>query len=410
MKIKLFLLLGVFALITGCQNDDDGADNAKPRKDIALSRAEEVLADGNLDFAFRLFQQVNATETQQANWIISPLSASLALGMTANGAAGNTLEEIKNTLGFGTFELAAMNSYNQKLIKELLNLDNTTRLNIANSVWLNNSLPVNDSFVDVNKDMYGALVKNIELNSSKAIETMNKWAAEQTNNAIKNVIAKVPSGAMFYILNALYFKGTWKKPFKKSATKTERFTNADKSSAKVAMMNQQETFNYIYNDDFCIAEFPYGNEAFSMVVLLPTDKKELEKALDKLTADNWRDWYEQRYEQKLNVKLPRFEINYKKDLIGDMQLMGIKDVFNRETADFASLSSKSNLYLNILDQYNYIKVNEEGTEAASVTSSGGGFGANVSKKEEFYVDRPFAFMIKEKSTGTILFMGKVTKM
>ena len=410
MKIKLFLLLGVFALITGCQNDDDGADNAKPRKDIALSRAEEVLADGNLDFAFRLFQQVNATETQQANWIISPLSASLALGMTANGAAGNTLEEIKNTLGFGTFELAAMNSYNQKLIKELLNLDNTTRLNIANSVWLNNSLPVNDSFVDVNKDMYGALVKNIELNSSKAIETMNKWAAEQTNNAIKNVIAKVPSGAMFYILNALYFKGTWKKPFKKSATKTERFTNADKSSAKVAMMNQQETFNYIYNDDFCIAEFPYGNEAFSMVVLLPTDEKELEKALDKLTADNWRDWYEQRYEQKLNVKLPRFEINYKKDLIGDMQLMGIKDVFNRETADFASLSSKSNLYLNILDQYNYIKVNEEGTEAASVTSSGGGFGANVSKKEEFYVDRPFAFMIKEKSTGTILFMGKVTKM
>lgn len=410
MKIKLFLLLGVFALITGCQNDDDGADNAKPRKDIALSRAEEVLADGNLDFAFRLFRQVNATETQQANWIISPLSASLALGMTANGAAGNTLEEIKNTLGFGTFELAAMNSYNQKLIKELLNLDNTTRLNIANSVWLNNSLPVNDSFVDVNKDMYGALVKNIELNSSKAIETMNKWAAEQTNNAIKNVIAKVPSGAMFYILNALYFKGTWKKPFKKSATKTERFTNADKSSAKVAMMNQQETFNYIYNDDFCIAEFPYGNEAFSMVVLLPTDEKELEKALDKLTADNWRDWYEQRYEQKLNVKLPRFEINYKKDLIGDMQLMGIKDAFNRETADFASLSSKSNLYLNILDQYNYIKVNEEGTEAASVTSSGGGFGANVSKKEEFYVDRPFAFMIKEKSTGTILFMGKVTKM
>ena len=410
MKTKLFLLLGVFALITGCQNDDDGADNAKPRKDIALSRAEEVLADGNLDFAFRLFQQVNATETQQANWIISPLSASLALGMTANGAAGNTLEEIKNTLGFGTFELAAMNSYNQKLIKELLNLDNTTRLNIANSVWLNNSLPVNDSFVDVNKDMYGALVKNIELNSSKAIETMNKWAAEQTNNAIKNVIAKVPSGAMFYMLNALYFKGIWKKPFKKSATKTERFTNADKSSAKVAMMNQQETFNYIYNDDFCIAEFPYGNEAFSMVVLLPTDEKELEKALDKLTADNWRDWYEQRYEQKLNVKLPRFEINYKKDLIGDMQLMGIKDAFNRETADFTSLSSKSNLYLNILDQYNYIKVNEEGTEAASVTSSGGGFGANVSKKEEFYVDRPFAFMIKEKSTGTILFMGKVTKM
>ena len=123
MKIKLFLLLGVFALITGCQNDDDGADNAKPRKDIALSRAEEVLADGNLDFAFRLFQQVNATETKQANWIISPLSASLALGMTANGAAGNTLEEIKNTLGFGTFELAAMNSYNQKLIKEMTQIN-----------------------------------------------------------------------------------------------------------------------------------------------------------------------------------------------------------------------------------------------------------------------------------------------
>lgn len=410
MKIKLFLLLGVFALITGCQNDDDGADNAKPRKDIALSRAEEVLADGNLDFAFRLFQQVNATETQQANWIISPLSASLALGMTANGAAGNTLEEIKNTLGFGTFELAAMNSYNQKLIKELLDLDNTTRLNIANSVWLNNSLPVNDSFVEVNKDMYDAPVSSVDLNSSKSIELINNWAAQQTNNAIKNVISQVPSGAMFYMLNALYFKGIWKKQFKTTATKEEIFTNADRSSARIPMMNQQETFNYIYNDNFCIAEFPYGNEAFSMVVLLPTDEKGLENALGKLTAENWKVWYEQRYEQKLNVKLPRFEINYKKDLIGDMQAMGIKDAFNSATADFTSMSSGGDLYLNILDQFNYIKVNEEGTEAASVTNSGGGLTANPKIPEPFYVNRPFAFMIKEKSTGTILFMGKVTKM
>ena len=178
MKIKLFLLLGVFALITGCQNDDDGSDNAKPRKDIALSRAEEVLADGNLDFAFRFFQQVNATETQQPHWIISPLSASFALGMTANGAAGNTLEEIKNTLGFSTFELAAMNSYNQKLIKELLDLDNTTRLNIANSVWLNNSLPVNDSFVDANNVNFG-LVGKLNANNSGSLIVENCYCTNQ---------------------------------------------------------------------------------------------------------------------------------------------------------------------------------------------------------------------------------------
>ena len=292
MKTKLFLLLGVFALITGCQNDDDGSDIAKPRKDIVLSRAEEVLTNENIDFAFRLFKQVNNAEKEHANWAISPLSTSLALGMVANGAAGNTLEEIKGVLGFSSFELEAMNTYNQKLVKELLDLDNTTLLNIANSIWVKNTYPIDNSFVDLNKSMYDARVESLDLSTQESVKIINDWVSSQTNKAIKEVVSAPNPYVNMYLMNALYFKGIWRYPFKKSNTKEELFTNADGSSVEVPMMNLEESFIHIQTDDFNIAEFPYGNSAFSMVILLPAEGKTLDESLVNLTYENWSELYD----------------------------------------------------------------------------------------------------------------------
>lgn len=408
MKTKLFYLIGILCFLVSCQDDEGTSIDIKERKDIVLSRAEEQWASESSAFAFRLFQQVNSTETEQPNWMVSPLSASMALAMTANGAGGNTLEEMKNTLGFSDFDLNGMNTYYQKLITELLNLDNSTQLGIANSIWIDEGLPILDSFVKVNQDMYDAEVRSVDFSSPDTKNIINGWCASKTNNAIAEIFSSTPANMKLSLINVLYFKGIWKKQFKKSDTKEEEFTNADRSTSKVPMMNQENHFVYTESNDFYVAELPYGNAAFSMVIFLPKENQKLEKVISQLTYENWADWYGQKTSENLKVKLPRFELKYKKDMIGDMKALGMKDAFDASQADFSALSS-TDLPLDMLEQFTSIKVNEEGTEAASISHIGSD--TNIAPPNSlFHVNRPFAFMIKEQSTGTILFMGKVTKL
>lgn len=411
MLKKTIAALSLLCILAACPSDDNFSSQPKPRKDISLTRAEQEMTDMGTDFAFRFFSQVCKTENKHPNLLISPLSATLCLSMITNGAANNTLEEMKTVLGFSDYSLEEMNNYNQKLVSALLELDNTTRLGIANSIWIKQGFGVYDDFVNVNKKVYDAQVKELDFASPNAKNIINGWCAEKTNNCIKEVLKEIPEDARLYLLNALYFKGIWKNQFKKSDTESEQFTNADGSRATVYMMNMSgERFNYAENEYFSMAEFPYGNEAFSMVVLLPAEGKSLEECLPQLTDEHWREWSNTLSNATLNVKLPRFEMEYDKDLIADMQEMGMKDAFDGMHADFSNMSA-ADLFVGLLQQYTYVKVDEEGTEAAAVTIGGMSLTAlGPSVAIPFYVNRPFVFLIKEKSTGVILFMGKVTKL
>lgn len=413
MLKKTIAALSLLSILAACQNDENPSKpEPKPRKDISLTRVEQSLLDANTDFAFRFFSQVCNTEDEKPNVFISPLSASLCLSMITNGASGNTLTEMQDVLGFpaSSFSLDDLNNYNQKLTTALLDLDNTTQLGIANSIWVKQGFKVYDSFVNVNKQMYDAQVQELDFTSPAAKDVINRWCAEQTNDCIKEVIKVIPANARMYLLNALYFKGIWASQFEKSATRQENFTNSDGTQQKVNMMNQTEMFNYTKNSTFSIAELPYGNEAFSMVILLPSGGKTLDESLSELTSENWKEWNSNMAGKQLQVKLPRFKVEYDKTLIDDMIAMGMKDAFDGNKADFSKMSA-AELYVGVLQQFTYINVDEEGTEAAAVTVGGmldSAVGLPVTIP--FYVDSPFAFMIKEKSTGAILFMGKVTKL
>lgn len=408
---KTIAALSLLSILAACQSDGDSSPQPKPRKDITLTRAEQEMTDLGTDFAFRFFRQVCETETAKPNLFVSPLSASLCLSMITNGAAGNTMTEMKDVLGFSDYSVEDMNSYNQKLVSALLDLDNTTRLGIANSIWIKQGFGVYDTFVDVNKKMYDAQVQELDFALPNAKDIINRWCAEKTNNCITEVLKEIPEDARLYLLNALYFKGIWKVQFKKSNTVAEPFNNLDGSESTVQMMNLfEEHFNYTENDYFSIAEFPYGNEAFSMVVLLPAEGKSLDECLPQLTKGNWQGWSDNMLRANLNVKLPRFKLEYDKDLIKDMKAMGMKDAFDGRAADFSKMSD-ADLVIGLLQQFTYVNVDEEGTEAAAVTVGGMLVTSPApSAVRPFYVNRPFAFMIKEKSTGTILFMGKVTKL
>ena len=413
MTKKIFCLMALAILFVGCSNDDDGGGGRpKERKKIELSRSEQVMTEETTDFAFRFFQQVNQSETVQPNWMVSPLSASMALGMITNGAAGNTLAELKSTLGFSEASIDEMNAYYRRLLTEMPDLDNTTRLELANSIWINEEFKVKSPFVDVNKQMYDAEVRNLDFSSSKALSTINNWASDKTHGLIPQVLQSVEPSAAMYLLNALYFKGIWQEDhkFDRKNTQPEDFTNADGSVTKVQMMNQTNKYAFNYNDFFWMARFNYGNCAYSMTVLLPDADHTLDECLEALTAENWKKWNKDWGMRTLIVKMPRFEIEYNKDLIDDMKALGINDAFNPMYADFSNMSDNA-LLLSLLKQYTRLKVDEEGTEAAAVTIGGMVSAAPPPSTGPvpFHLNRPFVFTISETSTGTILFMGKVTE-
>ena len=414
MVKKFFYMILLAGVLFGCSNDDDGSIRPKERKNIELSRSEQVMAEETTDFAFRFFQKVNASETEQDNWMVSPLSASMALGMITNGADGNTLAELKTTLGFSEASIDEMNAYYRRLLTELPDLDNTSQLKLANSIWINQEAELKAPFVDVNKQMYDAKVSNLDFSSAKASSTINNWCSDETNGHISKVIEEIYPATKMILLNALYFKGIWQEDYKfdKAKTQDEDFTNADESITKVKMMNQTNDYAFNYNDYFWMARFGYGNNAYKMIILLPDAKRTLEECMEAMTAENWKVWNQNWDMRTLIVKMPRFEIEYNKNLMEDMKAMGIKEAFT-PSSNFPHISD-TNVPLGKLDQFTYLKVDEEGTEAATVTKGETIPGASLAPPPsigpiEFYLNRPFAFMITETSTGIVLFMGKVTK-
>lgn len=406
MKKNLLLFAVAFLLFGACQSDD--SPNIEPRKDISLTRSEQEITNKGNAFAFNFFNQVNKTE-EEDNFFISPLSASLALSMTTNGATGNTLEEIKTTLGFEEFSLAELNEYYKKLVAGLLNSDSSTDLGIANSIWIKEGYSVKQPFIDVNKQMYDAEVRYLDFSATGAVDVINGWCSDKTNKRIPKVLETIGSNARLFLINALYFKGAWVTKFDKKNTTKEDFTAIDGKKTSVEMMKQEAEFPYMSTEDFQMLQLPYGNEAFSMCLILPHSDKNIEDVISQLNADNWQKWYGWLGTRTVNIKLPRFKQEYSKVLNDDLKDMGMVLPFAAE-ADLTNIAS--GLMISLVKQDTFIEVNEEGTEAAAVTVVGmfESAGPEPPATPQFHANRPFIYLIKEKSTGAILFMGKLGSM
>lgn len=404
----LTMMLSLPLIITSCNEDDGISSASNERKDIVLSRTEQQMTDKNVTFAFSFFSKMNELETEKPNWMVSPLSASIALSMTANGTEGNSRNQIQEVLGFEDFQMEEVNAYNNRLADELMSLDNTTKFNLANSVWLHHEFNVYDSFIETNEEMYDTQVTSLDLTTPLALEAINNWSAEQTNNLIPEILDELPANLRFCFLNSLYFKGIWKERFKESATTDEIFTCADGKKSRVKMMKQKEVFLYCSNETFMLTKFPFGNEAFSMTVLLPNEGHTLEESLREFTAEYWTESMKMKGEE-LDVQFPRFELKYEVDLIDVMKGLGITEIFDEENADFSKMTP-NNVFVNLFKQAAYIKADEEGAEAAATTIVGGMDSDSVFKTIDFHMNRPFAFLIEEESTGVILFMGKIEEL
>ncbi len=408
--ILLSMILFTFCLLS-CTNEDDGNfGKDTPRYDIPLSTKSGEINTQVQKFSFDLYREVAKTEKEE-NFCLSPLSASLCLGMIMNGADGNTYAEMQKTLGFEGFTNQQINEYVQMMQTELPKLDGRTIFTNANSLWIRNGYTLLPEFIQTNKTYYDAEVCNEPFDNS-TLEKINSWCNKKTNGLIPEIINGIPDDIISYLINAIYFKGVWTNEFKKSDTKDEPFYMANGQTIQVPTMKQTQSNNFFADEEVMAVELPYGNRAFSMFLFIPADpdKKSIDDIIKGLDQETWQKWNEQLHTSTMTIHLPRFLIKTEKDLIETLNSLGIKDAFNDYSANFTKMSITKGLYIGLLKQKTYIELNESGTEAAAVTIGGmTSESAFPSLPTEIRFDHPFGYVLKEKSTGAILFAGKVGK-
>ena len=409
------VLLGLLVLLTFSSCDKSTVDktplSTEPIK-IQLRGVEASMIESDQMFAFEFFAKVFNEELNEddKNFMVSPFSLSMALAMTWNGSDGNTKLAMQNTLGMGDWSDDEVNSYFSKMKDAFEKTDPSTKLSIANSIWTNRNVAILPNFISLNKTYYNATVEAVDFGSPATVDRINRWAAENTNNLIKKVLEETKPSDLMYLLNALYFKGIWTSEFDAKKTSKENFTDENGRKVKVDMMSQYANFSYTEDETMQVVELPYGNKAFSMMVLLPNVDKNLIDVINGLQDDvYWASVKNKMHSQNIELFLPKFKTEYSKKLNDVLIDMGMETAFTAGRADFSRMSNKD-AFISLVKQDTFIATDEVGTEAAAVTVVGVVETSSPASEEVvFKADKPFLYMIQENSTGSILFMGVVKR-
>lgn len=400
-------LVPVAAFATTACNDPNGPGmdpiTELPRQ---LTAAEQKLIVGSNAFAFDLLRQVN-TSDHAGNVFVSPLSASMALGMTLNGADGSTYTAMHSTLRLGDLARTEVNEGYKSLIALLRGLDKSTEFRIANSIWYEKSYPFHASFINESKSFFDAEVQALDFGNPASVDVINSWVNEATSEKIPKIIDGIDENVMF-LINAIYFKGAWKNSFDKSKTVNAPFYALDGSTANVPLMTQSEGTRTFFGSNYAAFDLPYGNTAFSMTVVLPDKGVDINAFTESLSQSQWAAIDDGMRETGYDIYLPRFKLTWKRTLNPDLSGLGMGIALTPYKADFTRMSPNGkDLFISEVIQKTFVEVNEEGTEAAAATSVGM---MPTSLPPSIRVDRPFVFAIRERFSGTILFIGKVTRL
>ena len=397
-----FLAIKIISLTLILQACSSETTVEKPEPFSSIPKGEEIVKANN-EFAFSLFKEI-ADEETEANFMISPVSASLALGMVYNGAANETQQAFANTFNYGNANVEETNQINKSIIDNLTYSGSGARFDVANSLWIRNKFPVKEQFIDLNKNYYYAEAQNLDFDDPNSLKTINNWVSNKTNNKIPKILNTISPDAVLYAINALYFKGDWKHRFDSSNNKERPFYPDNSSFQSVTMMHQQENFGYFSNEVFSSVVLPYKEDQFNMVLLLPNGNKNTEDVISSLNWESWQNWQQNYSVAKIALTLPKFTFSYEKLFNEALSDLGLGIAFTDE-ADFSGISDVPTKISFVL-QKAFIDVNEKGTEAAAATVVAIGV-TSVPLVTEMNFNKPFLFVITEKNTGSICFIGKV---
>jgi serpin B len=400
------------AAIAACGTEPTAADGtpggrapdtltALPR---ALTQGEQRAIEIGNEFSFRLLREVNARKLNE-NVFISPFSAAMALGMTTNGAAGETEAAMRRTLGFGTLSLQQMNDAYRGLSALLLTLDPSVKIQSANSIWYRQEFPVEQAFVDVTRRDYAADVRAANFADPATLTAINAWAEEKTSGKIKTILDRITARDVMFLINALYFKGSWRAQFDPAETRAATFTAAGGAAQSARLMHRQGTMRFYRGSGVQAVDLPYGNGAFSMTVLLPTEGGSADALVASLDGPRWSTIVNGLHDATVDLSLPKFRVEFEDRWNDVLTTMGMGIAFD-ERADFTRISRSGGLQIGFVKQKTFVDVNEEGTEAAAVTVVGI-VRTSMPQVEVMRVDRPFVVVIRERFSNTILFAGKI---
>ncbi|MFH1314743.1 MAG: serpin family protein [Candidatus Eisenbacteria bacterium] len=401
--IRLLLPICILVSIVHCADNSVESVPEEPRQ---LTASEQELVQAFNKFGLDLFREIILLE-KDMNVFISPLSVSMSLGMALNGAAGATQEAMKTTLAFSDMTMEDVNESYQSLIGLLSGLDPEVRWQLANSIWFRDAIEFEHEFFDACSTYFDATVRGLDFNDPDAADTINNWVKENTNDRITEIVDKpVDPMMVMFLINAIYFKGTWVCQFDPERTLEDLFYLPDGSTLPCMMMAQEEShcYEYLSNSRFEALDLPYGNGLFSMTIILPGEGVTVNEVIGQLSAETWQQWMDGLHNWTGMALIPRFELEYDLNLGSVLSGLGMEIAFDPLNADFTGMFSPGGIFISEVKHKTFVKVNEEGTEAAAVTSTGAG---TSSGPPVFYARRPFVFAIREKHSNTILFIGKI---
>ncbi|KAM5293356.1 neuroserpin [Ctenodactylus gundi] len=367
------------------------------------------------ELSVNMYNHLRATGEDE-NILFSPLSIALAMGMMELGAQGSTLKEIRRSMGYESLkngeEFAFLKDFSDMITTE----ESQYVMKIANSLFVQNGFHVNEEFLQMMRKYFNAEVNHVDFSQNVEVASLvNKWVENNTNNLLKDLVSPGDFDAATHLalINAVYFKGNWKSQFRPENTRTFSFTKDDESEVQIPMMYQQGEFYYGEFSDgsneaggiYQVLEIPYEGDEISMMVVLSRQEVPLVTLEPLVKAQLIEEWANSVKKQKVEVYLPRFTVEQEIDLKDILRALGITEIFSKN-ANLTTLSDNKEMFLSKAIHKSFIEVNEEGSEAAAASGM-----IAISRMAVLYpqviVDHPFFFLIRNRKTGTILFMGRV---
>ncbi|MCE6990654.1 serpin family protein [Dyadobacter sp. CY323] len=401
LKQSFFLPLIATLVFWSCTDDK----NVGPDIEVNPVEIPANVSSGTTSFAFNLLHNLQQTQPSEENLFVSPLSLHIALGMLLNGAEKETEAEILKTLQMEGITMADLNSAYQTLINDLPVADSKVSLGLANSMWYRTGFQVENNFQGVLKNSFNSEITGLPFDNA-AKDRINQWASDKTSGKIQKVLDKISPDQVMFLLNALYFKGDWKAKFDSKLTVDTPFTLEKGGSKTVKMMNVKSVFKIAADNKFSIVQLPYSSGQFNMTLIIPHDGATIDEALSTLTAAKWNELTGRLSEKTVTVGLPRFKLDYSIKLNETLKKMGIQKAFS-DAADLGRISKSPGLFVDFVKQDTYLGIDEQGTEAAAVTTIGIGLTSAGPQEPRFICDRPFGLIISESTSNTLLFLGRI---
>jgi serine protease inhibitor len=406
MRISAFALCALLAACSADSNDRLGPDGRSPTDTVrAFTVQEREIARANTAFGLNLMRTVGA-ERRDGNLLLSPLSLSMALGMTLNGAAGTTFSAMRGTLGFeASLQQPQINAAYNGLIRQLRARDPKVEFALANSIWYEQTFPVYATFIDTVRHYFDAEVRALNFRDPASPRTISQWAEQKTGGRIKDLVQSIDPLEIMFLVNAVYFKAPWSRPFQPNGTVAAPFRRPDGSTVSAQIMNSDGPYNHIMNDRVHAVELLYADSAYSMVLVMPAQGTSLDAITSVLESGQWEGVMSGMRSNRIMLRVPKFRFDYEKELTDPLTSLGMGIAFRPFQADFTKIANRDDIHISRVQHKSFIDVHELGTEAAAATAVGVGV---TSLPPELTFDRPFFFAIRERSTGTLLFIGRIT--